>query len=132
MPKFAVLVSASAESETGAMPKTSELMEMGAYNDKLKEAGVLQVADGFLDSSKGVRINFSSEGPGKPQPGPFGLENLVAGFWVWEVESLEKAIEWANKIPFKDGRVEIRRIAGEEDFPKEYIEEEKKRKEKSG
>ncbi|KAH8591830.1 hypothetical protein B0O99DRAFT_631773 [Bisporella sp. PMI_857] len=129
MPKFAVLVSASVEAEAGKMPTLQDLSEMMAYNEQLRSAGVLLSADGFLASSKGVRINFSADGPAKPEYGPFGLDNLVAGYWIWELETLEQAIEWAGKIPFKDGRVEIRRIAGEEDFGAGVADELKKQKE---
>jgi hypothetical protein len=116
MAKFAVLVSASSSSEAGNMPSLDEMNEMGAFNDQLRQAGVLLDADGFLASSKGARINFNTEGPSKPEYGPFELDNLVAGYWFWQLETLEQAIEWAGKIPFKNGRVEIRHIACEEDF----------------
>jgi hypothetical protein len=116
MPKFAVLVSASAEAEAGKMPTTQELTEMTSFNDELRKAGVLLLADGFLSSSNGARVHFNPDGSSKVEHGPFGLDNLVAGFWVWKLDSLEQAVEWASKIPFTKGRVEIRRIAGEEDF----------------
>jgi hypothetical protein len=129
MPKFAVLVFASAESETGAPPKLQDLSDMTVFNEQLRRAGVFVNADGFLASSQGARITFSADGPAKPEFGPFGLDNLVAGYWIWQLDTIEQAIDWAGKIPFKDGRVEIRRVAGEEDFGKEVVEELNRKKE---
>lgn len=130
MPKFAVLVSASAESESGKMPTVDTLSEMMVFNGQLRAAGILLDANGFLASSTGARISFNADGPMKPERGPFGLDNLVAGYWFWQLETLEQAIEWANKIPFKEGRVEIRRVASDEDFGCEVTEElERRRKE---
>jgi hypothetical protein len=120
MPKFAVFVMASPESEAGRMATAEELIEMKAFNDELRKIGALHVAEGLLASSRGARIQFTPDGPSKPESGPFDLENLVTGFWVWELESLEQAVAWANKIPFKKGKVEIRCIAGKEDFPADY------------
>lgn len=111
-----VLVAASADSEKGIFGPAQEFIDMGAFNDQLLEAGVLLEADGFAASTHGARIYFDADGPAKPEHGPFGLDNLVAGFWIWQLETMEQAIEWANKIPFKQGRVEIRRFATEEDF----------------
>jgi hypothetical protein len=129
MPKFAVLVCASAESEKGNMPTVEEFSEMMVFNEQLRRAGILLDADGFLASSKGARITFNADGPSKPEYGPFGLENLVAGYWFWKLDTLEQAIEWARKIPFKEGRVEIRHVAGDDDFGAEVAAELKKRRE---
>jgi hypothetical protein len=129
MPKFAVFVFASQSSETGIMPTVDELSEMMTFNNELRHAGVLLAAEGFLASSKGARINFSPKGPSKPEYGPFGLDNLIAGYWFWQLETLEQAIEWAGKIPFKEGRVEIRRVADEEDFGTEARDFLKKKRE---
>ncbi|KAF2667222.1 hypothetical protein BT63DRAFT_333106 [Microthyrium microscopicum] len=123
MPKYAILVGATAEAETGKPPKIEDMKEMGIFNDQLRAAGILLDADGFLDSSKGARISFTDSKPSKLEYGPFGLNNLVAGYWFWEVDNLEQAIEWANKIPFKEGRVEIRRVACVEDFGPEVAKE---------
>jgi hypothetical protein len=129
MPKFAVLVSASASSESGKMPTVQELTDMFVFNEQLRKAGVMLAADGFLASSKGARITFSAEGASKPEYGPFGRDNLVAGYWFWKLDTLEQAIEWAGKIPLKESRVEIRQIAGEEDFGAEVVDELNKKKE---
>jgi hypothetical protein len=129
MPKFAVLVGASAEAEKGKMPTVQDLSEMLLFNEQLRKAGVLLDADGFLASSKGARVNFSADAPPKAEYGPFGLKDLVAGYWFWKLDTLEQAIEWAGKIPFKEGRVEIRQVAGEEDFGAETMEALNKKKE---
>lgn len=98
------------------MPSTEELAEMGAFNKPFWDAGVMLDADGFLASSKGARINFSEGSEPTVKRGPFELENLVAGYWILKLDSIEQAIEWAKKIPFKKGSVEIRKVAGLEDF----------------
>ncbi|KIW63744.1 hypothetical protein PV04_08723 [Phialophora macrospora] len=119
MPKFVVLVHASKESEAGQMPTTEELAEMGAFNKPAVDAGIILSADGFLPSSTGARVTFHDGGIAEPTVtrGPFALENLVAGYWVVQFGSLDEVVEWAKKIPFKKGgSVQIRRVAGPEDF----------------
>lgn len=98
------------------MPSADELAEMGAFNKPFRDTGVILHADGFLASSKGARINFSEGSEPAVKRGPFELKNLVAGYWVLKLDSIEQVIEWAKKIPFKKGSVEIRRVAGPEDF----------------
>jgi hypothetical protein len=115
MSKFVIYVHASAESEEGKLPTTEEWDEMGAFNKELENAGVLFFAEGLLSSSKAVRVYFSDSEP-KIQNGPFQLENLVSGFWILNLNNIDEAIAWAKKIPFKKGSVEIRKIAGAEDF----------------
>jgi len=129
MPKFAVFVSASADSEGGKLPSTQELTDMTAYNEELVKAGIMLAGEGLKSSSKGARLNFSADGASKPEYGPFGLDNLIAGYWLWKLDSLEQAIEWASKIPFKEGRVEIRQVMSEEDFGPALTEELKKKEE---
>ena len=105
------------------MPTTEELTEMGAFNKQMQDAGVMLAGDGFLASSKGARINFSEGSEPTVKRGPFELENLVAGYWLLKLDSIEHVIEWAKKIPFKKGSVEIRRVAGLEDFGDAMTEE---------
>src|ERR1700761_73244 len=105
------------------MPSTAELAEMGAFNKPFAEAGVIHDADGFLASSKGARLIFSEGSEPAVKRGPFELENLVAGYWKLELDSLEQVIEWAKKIPFKKGSVEIRKVAGPEDFGEAFTPE---------
>jgi hypothetical protein len=99
------------------MATPDELAEMGAFNKPYRDNGVIHEAAGFLASTHGARVVFNK---GSDQPtvkrGPFGLENLVAGYWVLNLNSIEQAIEWAKKIPFKTGSVEIRKMAAPEDF----------------
>jgi len=129
MPKFIVLVHASKESEAGQIPTTEEFAEMGAFNKPHVESGVILDADGFLASSKGVRLNFSEGSAPTVKHGPFGLENLVAGYWLLKLDTIEEVIEWAKGIPFKKGSVEIRKVAGLEDFGDAFTEELKQEEE---
>ena len=96
------------------------LTEMAAYNDALLGAGVLLAGDGFLPSSQGARVRFSSSPDAEPsvEHGPFDVASLVSGYWILETESLEEAIGWAKKVPFRtdDAVVEVRRVSGVEDF----------------
>ena len=111
-----VLVKATSESESGRLPSEQELAEMGTYNEALAQAGIMLDGDGLHPSSKGVRIDFSSDTPAVTD-GPFAAtEELLAGFWVWRVESMDEAVDWAKKAPFRDGQLELRPIFDDEDF----------------
>ncbi|HEU5452089.1 MAG TPA: YciI family protein [Terriglobales bacterium] len=112
-----VLVKANKDSEAGVMPSTELLTEMGKFNEELVKAGVMLAADGLHPSSKGARVRFS----GKQRTvidGPFAeTRDLVAGFWLWKVKSLQDAIDWLKKAPFDGGtEVEIRPLFEAEDF----------------
>ena len=112
-----VLVKANKDSEAGVMPSTELLTEMGKFNQELVKAGVMLAADGLHPSSKGARVRFS----GKQRTvidGPFAeTRDLVAGFWLWKVKSLQDAIDWLKKAPFDGGtEVEIRPLFEAEDF----------------
>ena len=120
-----ILVQASGESES-RLPTTQELTDMGNFNEQLVKAGIMLSADGLQQSSKGVRIKFSNSDQ-TVQPGPFPTENLVAGYWVWKLDTMDEAISWAKKIPFKDGNVEIRQIAEADDLGKGFSEELRKK-----
>lgn len=118
--KFMVIVKASAASEAGAMPSEKLMSDMGRFNEELALAGVLLAADGLHPSAKGARILYDGERR-TVVAGPFSeSKELVAGFWIIEVGSLEEAIEWMKKAPAPQddgsGEIEIRRIFGEEDF----------------
>jgi hypothetical protein len=128
MGKFVIFVHASTISETGKMPPAQEIIDMGVFNDELRKAGVLISADGLLESAKGARVTFSENEP-QVQNGPFQLENLVSGFWLLKLDSIDEAVAWAKQIPFKTGSVEIRKIAEAEDWGTEFNEELKARKE---
>lgn len=117
--RFMVLVKASAESEEGAMPDEQMLTEMGKYNEELVAAGVMRAGEGLHPSSKGARVRFSGSSR-TVVDGPFAeTKELIAGFWIWEVDSLEQAIEWARRCPNPTGEeseLEIRQIFETEDF----------------
>ena len=119
-----VLVKASDESENGVMPSTEQLTEMGNYNEELVKAGVLLAADGLKPSSTGKRVRFSGSDR-VVHDGPFAeTKELLAGYWIWEVASVDEAVEWLRRAPFTDGEeVEIRPVSGLEDFGEELTPE---------
>jgi hypothetical protein len=118
--RFMVIVKATAESEKeGALPDPQMLQEMGKYNEELIKAGIVLAMDGLHPSRKGARVKFS----GKSRTvvdGPFSeTKELVAGFWIWQVKSLEEAIEWVKRCPNPhngESEVEIRQVFEMEDF----------------
>jgi len=121
-----VLVKASERSETGEMPTTEELAEMSKFNEELVKAGVMLAGDGLLASKQGKRVRFEASGRSTVIDGPFAeTKELVAGFWIWEVASLEEAVEWLQRAPFRDGEVEIRRCAEPEDFGENFTPEQR-------
>ncbi|MGD9743138.1 MAG: YciI family protein [Dongiaceae bacterium] len=115
--RFMILVKASKESEAGAMPDEKLLTDMGKYNETLAEAGVMKAGEGLHPTSKGVRVRFEDDRR-TVKPGPFGhTEELLAGFWIFEVKSREEAIDWVKRAPFPGGtEIEIRKIFETEDF----------------
>jgi hypothetical protein len=113
-----VIVKANAESESGVLPNTEALTEMGKFNEELVKAGVMLAGEGLHPTSKGVRVRFAG-GKGTVIDGPFTeTKELIGGFWLWQVKSIEEAIEWIRRSPFKKGSetVEIRRVFEAEDF----------------
>jgi len=115
-----VLVKANEETESGRLPTRDELAEMGRFNEELVKAGVMLAADGLTPSSQGKRVRFEGKKP-TVIDGPFTeTKELVAGYWVWEVASLEEAAEWLKRAPFQDTEVEIRRIFEDADFGDEF------------
>ena len=124
--KCMVMVKATAESEAGKMPDQKLLAAMGAYNEELVKAGVLLAGEGLHPSSQGARVRFS----GKKRTvidGPFSeTKELVAGFWIFQVKSLEEAIEWVKRCPNpmeSDSDIEIRPIFEAEDFGEAFTPE---------
>lgn len=112
-----VIVKANGDSESGVLPSTELLAEMGKFNEKLVEAGVMLMGEGLHPSSKGARVRFD----GKKRTvidGPFAeTKELVAGFWLWQVRSLDEAIEWIKRAPFDGGtEIELRPVFEMEDF----------------
>lgn len=111
-----VIVKATEDSEAMRMPSTDELNEMGKFNDELVAAGILLAADGLQPSKSGKRVRFSDKNS-TVTDGPFAeTKELVSGFWIWQVASLDEAMEWAQRVPFVDGEVEVRPIFEMEDF----------------
>jgi hypothetical protein len=126
-----VIVKASKESEAGQMPSQQLLAEMGRFNEQLAEAGVMQAGEGLHPSSKGKRVKFS--GSQKTViDGPFAeTKELVAGFWIWKVNSIDEAVDWLKRAPFGgDSEVEIRPIFEAEDFGTELTPELRAREER--
>ncbi|CAM4217297.1 YciI family protein [Kibdelosporangium persicum] len=115
--RFMMIVKANPETEAGAMPTQQELEEMGKYNDELVKAGVMLAGDGLHPSSKGFKVQYGPGSATKVVDGPFAeAKELIAGYWVIQVSSREEAVEWARRIPFQEGEVEVRQVFEEEDF----------------
>ena len=117
--KVIVLVKASKDSEAGKMPSEAVFREMGNFNEELVKAGVILAGEGLHPSSKGKRMIFK-DGKRTFVDGPFSeTKELVAGFWIWQVKSMDEAVEWARRIPNPDnadGEIEIRPVFTDEDF----------------
>ena len=128
--RFMVLVKADKNSEAGVLPNQKMLAEMGKFNEELVKAGVMLAGEGLQASSKGARVRFSG---GKPTviDGPFAeTKELVAGFWIWKVNSKKEAIEWLKHAPFDNTEVELRQIFEAEDFGAEFTPELKAQEER--
>ena len=122
--RLMVIVKASKNSEAGILPSEKLLSEMGKYNEELVKAGIMVAGDGLQPSAKGKRVVFGSGGR-RVVDGPFAeTKELVAGYWIWQVKSIDEAVEWLKRAPF-DGGVEatIRPIFDPEDFGKELTPE---------
>jgi hypothetical protein len=133
-----VIVKADKDSEKGVMPGRKLLTEMGNFNEELVKAGVLLAAEGLQPSSKGKRVKFSGSNR-TVIDGPFTeTKELIDGFWLWQVRSMDEAIEWLKRAPFDGGtEVEIRQVFEAEDFGAELTpelreQEERLRKQSSG
>ena len=121
-----VLVKATEQSEAGEMPSQELLEQMTAFNEELAKAGVMLAGEGVHPSSKGVRVVFSGS-ERKVIDGPFAeTKELLAGYWVWQVKSMDEAIEWVKRIPNPEGEhgvVEIRPVFEADDFGEEFTPE---------
>lgn len=125
--RFMILLRADKDTEAGMMPSEQLLADMGKFNEQLIQAGVMQAGEGLQPSSKGVRVRFSG-GQVSVTEGPFALsDGLLAGFWIWKVNSKEEAIEWVKKVPMPmasgEAEIEIRQIFEAEDFGAEFTPE---------
>jgi len=121
-----VIVQASKESEAGEMPSEKMLSEMGKFNEELVKAGIMKAGEGLHPSSKGKRVRFSGS-KRSVIDGPFAeAKELVAGFWIWQVKSMDEAVEWAKRCPNPmegESDLEIRQIFEADDFGAEYTPE---------
>src|SRR5437899_11845413 len=124
--RFMILVKANKDSEAGVLPDEKILTEMGKFNMQLEKAGVLLAAEGLQASSKGARVRFSGS-KRTVIDGPFAeTKELIAGFWLWQVKSLDEAIEWVKRIPNPTGEeseVEIRQVSEADDLGAAYTPE---------
>jgi hypothetical protein len=113
-----VIVKANKDSEAGALPSPELLTEMGRFNEELVKAGVMLAGEGLHASAKGVRVKFGG-GKSRVIDGPFTeSKELIAGFWLWQVKSVQEAVEWIRRSPFQKGNeeIEIRPVFEAEDF----------------
>jgi hypothetical protein len=122
-----VIIKATKASEAGVMPSEKLLAEMGTYNEALVKAGILLAGEGLHPSSKAKRVRFA-DGRKSVVDGPFAeTKELIAGFWLWQVESMEEAVEWVRRcpdpMPGEEAVIEIRRVFEADDFGKELTPE---------
>jgi hypothetical protein len=126
MMRVMVIIKTDKDTEAGVMPSQRLLAEMGAYNEELVKAGVMLAGEGLHPSSKGVRVKFSG-GKRTVIDGPFAeAKDLIAGFWLWQVKSMEEAVEWVKRMPNPlntEAEVEIRPVFEAEDFGAEFMPE---------
>jgi hypothetical protein len=122
--RFMVIVKATPDSEAGVMPSKQLLTEMGKFNEELVKAGVMLAGEGLHPSSMGVRVRFSGNRR-TVIDGPFAeTKELIAGFWLWQVQSLEEAVEWLKRAPFDgDTEIEVRQVFEADDFGAEFTPE---------
>jgi hypothetical protein len=119
-----VIVKASKESEAGEMPSEQILRDMGNYNEQLVKAGIMKAGEGLHPTAKGKRVRFAGA-ERTVIDGPFAeTKELIAGFWIWQVTSMDEAVEWLKRAPFDGGtEVEVRPIFEDEDFGEEFTPE---------
>lgn len=125
--RVVVLIKANEKTEAGVMPSEQLLTEMGKFNEELVKAGVMLAGEGLHPSAKGARVKYS-KGKLSVIDGPFAeTKELICGFWIWQVKSLDEAVEWAKRIPNPDnepeGEVEIRQVFEAADFGAEFTPE---------
>ncbi len=113
-----VLVKATEDSERGNYADhADEFAAMGTYNEELVKAGIMLAGEGLAPTAEGKRVAFAADGGSRVIDGPFAeAKELVGGFWIWQVSSMEEAVQWLKRAPFKDTSVELRRIHEAADF----------------
>ena len=119
--RFMLQVRAHPDSEAGKMPSRELVAAMGRFNEEMMQAGVMLAGEGLHPSSKGARVAFAGGKPTVTQ-GPFpNVDELVSGFWIIQAASKEEAIDWARRVPFEDGVIEVRQIFEASDFPADIL-----------
>jgi hypothetical protein len=114
--RFMLIVKADKQSEAGVLPSREMLTQMGKFNEEMVKAGVMLAGEGLQASSKGARVRFAG-GKRTVVDGPFAeAKELVAGFWLIQAKSRDEAIEWAKRVPFEDGEIEVRQVFEADDF----------------
>jgi hypothetical protein len=118
-----VMIKGNEETEAGVLPDEAILTAIGKFNEDLVKAGVMLAGEGLQASSKGARVKFSRSGK-TVLDGPFTeTKELVAGFWLWQVKSLDEAIEWVKRGPFEDTEIEVRQVFEADDFGEAFTPE---------
>jgi len=122
--KVLVLGKATERSEAGEFGSAEEFAAMDKYVQQLAQAGVVLASDGLQPSSKGKRVAFDADGTTAVIDGPFAeTKELIAGFSIWEVASMDEAVEWVKRAPFREGHVELRKVLDAEDFSESFAAE---------
>ena len=122
--KVLVLGKATERSEAGEFGSAEEFAAMDRYSQQLAEAGIVLASDGLQPSSKGKRVAFDADGNATVIDGPFAeTKELVAGFSIWEVASMDEAVEWVKRSPLRDSEVELRKVLDAEDFDESFAAE---------
>jgi hypothetical protein len=128
--RFMVIVKANKDSEAGVLPTKEILEKMGNFNEELVKAGVMLAGEGLQASSKGARVKFAG-GKTTVIDGPFAeTKELIAGYWMWQVKSLDEAIEWLKRAPFEDTEIEIRQVFEAADFGDDFTPEQREKEER--
>ena len=128
--RFMILVKANQDSEAGKMPSQDMLTAMTTFNEELANAGVLLAGEGLHPSSRGKRVTFSGDAC-TVIDGPFGeTQSLIAGFWLWQCQSMDEALDWTKHVPFHEGEIEIRQVFEAADFGAEFTPELQAREER--
>ena len=129
--RFMVIVKSNAEGETGKPPSPQDLAEMGRFNERLIDAGIMLAGEGLRESAKGAKLRFEANGRTSVVDGPFSeAKELIGGFWIIQAKDLDEAIAWMRKAPMPAGEeLEIRQVAETSDFPADPVSDEYLRRE---
>jgi hypothetical protein len=129
-----VIMKANQNTEAGTMPSERVLTEMGNFNEELVKAGVMLAGEGLHPSAKGVRVSFEGDSKPRVTDGPFSeIKELIAGFWLWQVKSMDEAVEWVRRVPNPDNdafEIEIRQVFEADDFGTEFTPEAREQEER--